>query len=161
MNAAHSASVLALAFGSGLMLFTCGSCLQITRVPPGQSVAFSKAPIPEVVSTRTPERAEIVSNPEGENYYVGPAVEPELPEADFSLPEELADAETATSYATLGGNYLAEGTNSDAIEALEKAVIMEPNLSTAWRDLAIAYEKANEPEKAKSARERFKRHEGL
>lgn len=160
MNTARSASVLALTVGSGLMLFTCASCSQITHVPPGQSVAFSMAPKPEVVSTRTPQRAEIVTSPEGEDYYTGPAVEPELPEADFSLPEELADAEIATSYATLGSNYLAEGHNHEAIAALEKAVELDPQLSSAWRDLAIAYEKANEPDRAREARDSSKRKGG-
>ena len=118
------------------------------------------APKPEVVSTRTPQRAEIVTSPEGEDYYTGPAVEPELPEADFSLPEELADAEIATSYATLGSNYLAEGHNHEAIAALEKAVELDPQLSSAWRDLAIAYEKANEPDRAREARDSSKRKGG-
>ncbi len=143
------------------MLFSFGSCSQITHVPPGESVAFSMAPKPEVVSTPTPAPSEIAATSEEEDYDWGPAVEPELPKADFTLPEELAAAETATSYATLGRNYLAEGKNGDAIKALEKAVEMEPHLSTAWRDLAIAYENANKPDKATEARESSKRDGGL
>ena len=157
----RSASLIALTFGSGLMLFTSGSCSQITHVPPGQSVAFSMAPIPEVVSTPAREPSGIAATREEEEYYSETIEEPELPKADFRLPEELAAAESATSYATQGSTYLAEGKNSDAIKALEKAVDLEPELSTAWRDLAIAYENANQPAKAREARENFKRYGGL
>ena len=157
---ARSASALVLTFGSALLLLSFGSCSQITRVPPGHSIAFSMAPKPEVISTPTPPPSETAIASDDEFYYI-PPVEPELPTADFSLPEELASVETATSYATQGSEYLAEGNNSNAIEALKKAVELEPGLSSAWRDLATAYEKANEPDKASQARENFKRLSGL
>jgi len=161
MNSARSASVFAMTFGLGLMLFSCWSCSQITHVPPGQSVAFSTAPKPDVVSTRKTKRAEIVATAGQEDYYLGPAVEPELPVADFTLPDELASVETASTFATQGSDYLARGNTNDAIDALKKAVELEPHLSTAWRDLAIAYENANQPAKAREARENFKRYGGL
>jgi hypothetical protein len=161
MKTAHIVTASALVFGLGVMLFLAGACSTVKRVPPGHSVAFSMAPKPEVVSTPAPETPEVAVTSEEEEYYVGPAVEPELPTADFSLPEELAAVDTANSFATQGSNYLAAGKNGEAIDALKQAVKLEPNLSTAWRDLAIAYENVNEPEKAKEARENYKHYGGL
>jgi len=144
-----------------VVISLCGAaCSAVTRVPPGQAVAFVKAPKAEFVAEPSGSAAGAVSSDPVDEAYYGPAVEPELPVADFSLPEELAAVENAEAYVRQGNDHLAAGEDRKAVESLKKAVELEPEFSAAWRSLATAYENLGETEKAMEAYHKSKELSG-
>ncbi|MEQ1862713.1 MAG: tetratricopeptide repeat protein [Chthoniobacteraceae bacterium] len=133
-----------------MMLATASlaGCTQLVHVPPGTSVELALARKPEVL--RTPEAAK-PSTPHSPRIAATrdlgdldlPPVEPELP---------TSDSVTAVAEAYARGNEaLQSGKNDEAISALQRAVTLDPKFGEAWHLLAMAFENAGKPDKAREA----------
>jgi len=105
--------------------------MKLTRVPPGQSVEFALAKKAIPVPTPTPDMIQ------------GGA----LPYRDVQTVEE--------SFA-LGNFCLQTGKFSEAIEAFEKTVRLDPNYADAWFKLSQAYLTAGDKEKSGQAMMKYK-----
>jgi Tfp pilus assembly protein PilF len=126
-------------------VFSFGACahVQVTHVPPGESVNVALAKKPEVV--RLPVAPTAVPH----TPVARPAVEPALP-ADNTV-ERVAEAYTR------GGFCMSAGKDQEAIEAFEEAVKIDPGFGEAWQHLAMLYEKKGESKKALDAFRRAKK----
>ena len=129
---------------AGLFFFH-GACshVQVTHVPPGQSVNLALAKKPEVL--RMP--AAVPAAP-GANARM-PVIEPELPK-DNTV-ERVAEAFTR------GGFCMSAGKDQEAIEAFEETVKIDPAFTEAWQNLAMLYEKKGDSKKALDAFRRAKK----
>jgi len=127
-------------------------CSQMVYVPPGTSVEIALARRAEVTKMPPPPPGSIAASaastggapasPRVRNLNL-PAVEPVLP---------TSDTVTAVAEAfTRGNDALQSGQNDVAINAFQQAVQIDPKFSEAWQKLAMAYEKAGKPDKAKDA----------
>lgn len=120
-------------------------CAEFVHVPPGTSVEIALAKKPEVVRMPGPPPGETAAAPRVRSREeLGlPAVEPALP---------TSDSVTAVAEAFTRGNDAFEaGKNDEAISAFQQAVQIDPKFSEAWQRLAMAFEKAGKPDKAKDA----------
>lgn len=122
-------------------------CASFVHVPPGTSVEIALARKPEVLRMPEPPPGAVaasgsprVRDPRELNL---PAVEPALPTSDSVT--ALAEAFTR------GTDALEKGRNDEAITAFQQAVQIDPEFSEAWQKLAMAFEKAGKPDKAKEA----------
>ena len=76
---------------------------------------------------------------------VGPAAHTSA----FSSPQRRSTAPNAAStWNNLGATYLTAGRVDDAIEALSKALAIDPELATAHNGLGVAYARRGEMERA-------------
>ncbi len=119
-------------------------CSQFAHVPPGASIEIALAPKPEVlrIPGAPPAVAEASRAPRVRELHL-PPVEPALP---------TNDSVTAVAEAfTRGSEALEKGQTDAAISAFQQAVQADPKFSEAWQKLAMAYEKAGKPDKAKEA----------
>jgi tetratricopeptide (TPR) repeat protein len=123
-------------------------CAQMVHVTPGTSVELALARKPEVI--RMPESMLVHNAPHTVSArlaYIKP-VEPDLP---------TTDSVTAVAEAfTRGKEALGAGRTGDAITAYSQAVELDPSFGDAWQQLAVAYEKAGKPGKAKDAFRHYK-----
>ena len=127
-----------------LSLATLAGCAHVVHMPPGTSVELALAKKPEVLrmpSTPAPLLAQN-SSPRVRDLHL-PPVEPTLPMNDSV--GAVADAYTR------GRDALEAGKNSEAINFLKQAVQSDPQFSDAWQQLAVAYEKNGQTDKAKEA----------
>lgn len=126
-----------------------GGCAQFVHVPPGTSVEIALARKPEVLRMPEPPQSAVATSSK-------PRVrELHLPDVDPALP--TSDSVTAVAEAfTRGNNALDQGKNDEAISAFQQAVQLDPKFGDAWQKLAIAFEKAGKPDKAKEAYRRSK-----
>lgn len=119
-------------------------CAQFVHVPPGTSVEIALARKPEVL--RMPEQPGSLAANGGK-----PRVrELNLPPVEPTLP--TSDSVTAVAEAfTRGNDALEQGHTDVAITAFQQAVQIDPKFTEAWQKLAMAFEKAGKPDKAKEA----------
>jgi Tfp pilus assembly protein PilF len=117
------------ACGGALLVAGC-SGIEIVRVPPGESVLIALALPGEAVPTPTPPPAPLA--------------------AVLTGGQEASD-----SYA-LGAFCLQQNQIPEAIRALERAVKIDPTFAEAWRELAVAYERAGDEKQALAAYRKFK-----
>ncbi len=73
-----------------------------------------------------------------------------LPSVEPALPTNDSVTAVAEAY-TRGNTALEQGHTADAITAFQQAVQFDPSFSEAWQKLAMAFEKAGKPDKAKEA----------
>ena len=121
------------------IIFSFGACshLQVTHVPPGQSVDIALAKTPEVLKLpATPKTTP------GSAGGVG-AVEPELPKD--STVERVAEAYSRGEFC------IGAGKDKEAIQAFEETVKIDPTFSEAWQHLAMLYEKQGDKKRALTA----------
>lgn len=119
-------------------------CANFVHVPPGTSVELALARKPEVIRVPGPPPGTVAASS-------GPRVRDlHLQEVEPALPTN--DSVTAVAEAYTRGNIaLEQGHAADAITAFQQAVQFDPSFSEAWQKLAMAFEKAGKPDKAKEA----------
>ncbi len=100
----------------------------------------------------TPDNAELYSNLAGAYLDQGGAKSLELGEQ--ALKKSIALNPSYQAYGNLGLLYLQERRYADAASATEDALKINGNNYLVWNNLMLAYEGANEEEKAKAARQR-------
>lgn len=120
-------------------------CAHIVHMPPGTSVELALARKPEVLRVPNAAPASTVTQSSAPR---GPAVD--LPPVEPALP--LNDNIVAVTDAfTRGREALAAGHHAEAISLLQQAVQGDPSFTDAWQQLALAYEKDGQLEKAREA----------
>jgi hypothetical protein len=127
-----------------LVATALAGCAQLVHVPPGTSVEFALARKPEVLRMPEPPPSALAATgkPRVRELHL-PPVEPSLP---------TNDSVTAVAEAFSRGNHaLQQGHADEAITAFQQAVQNDPKFSEAWQKLAMAYEKAGKPDKAREA----------
>lgn len=130
---------------SSLAAALLAGCAQFVHVPPGTSVEIALAKKPEVIRMPGPPpgAVAVATRPRTAAEMGLPAVEPALP---------TSDSVTAIAEAFTRGNDAFEaGKNDEAISAFQQAVQIDPQFSEAWQRLAMAFEKAGKPDKARDA----------
>lgn len=145
-----SVQVLSLA-GIAVALGGCASMknLQITHIPPGESLNVALAKKPELVQLPTP--VEPVATP-GTAGPGGTVVEPPLP--GESSVERVAEAYSRGEFC------LGAGKDDEALQAFEECVKIDPAFTEAWQNLAMLYEKKGNSKKAMEAFRRAKKVAG-
>lgn len=112
-----------------LMLFLMlTGCAHFRHVPPGQSVLGAIEPRQTIAETQ-------------------PAPE---------VPEEPLPGGNKPNYFTLGNSLLEAGHPAEAATAFEKVVQEDPRFAEAWSNLAVAYERSGQAQKAITAFKRYK-----
>jgi tetratricopeptide (TPR) repeat protein len=128
--------------------FLAGCAGGFVHVPPGTSVELALARKPEVLSMPGPPPS-AVADMAGRSS--GPRVrELNLPAVEPVLPTNDSVTAVAEAY-TRGKDALDGGRTDDAISAFQQAVQIDPKFTEAWQKLAMAFEKAGRPDKAKEA----------
>jgi len=119
-------------------------CAEFVHVPPGTSVEIALAKKPEVLRMPAPPPGALAMSGK-------PRVRDlNLPEPEQGLP--TSDSVTAVAEAfTRGNTAMEQGHTADAISAFQQAVQIDPKFGEAWQKLAMAFEKAGKPDKAKEA----------
>lgn len=125
-----------------LVATALAGCAQLIHVPPGTSVEFALARKPEVMRMPPTATTAAPGAPRVRDLHL-PPVEPTLPTNDSVT--SVAEAFTR------GNEALERGRNDEAITAFQQAVQGDPKFSEAWQKLAMAYEKAGKPDKAREA----------
>ena len=133
---------LLLSAGFALALEACGH-VQITHVPPGESLGVALAKKPQVV--RLPGPPPGATPP----MTVSSMPDPGLPQSDNTA--KVADAFTRGEFCMNAGK------DDEAITAFQEAVRLEPNFTEAWQRLAALYEKKGDNKKAIEAFRRSKK----
>jgi tetratricopeptide (TPR) repeat protein len=137
-----SRSSLLLSAGLALALEAC-SHMQVTHVPPGQSLGVAMAKKPQVVRLPGP--------PPG----AAPATtSSSMP--DPGLPKSDNTAKVAEAFSR-GEFCMNAGKDDEAIAAFQEAVKIQPNFIEAWQRLAALYEKKGDNKKAIEAFRRSKK----
>ena len=149
-------SILATVSLPGVMLFL-GACahlpavhlakVNVTHVPPGQSLDVALAKKPELVRLPAPAHP-VAGHPTG---VAGPvaSVEPDLPGSDNAA--RVADAYSRGEFC------MSTGKDDEAITAFQEAVRIDPTFTEAWQQLATLYEKKGDNKKAIEAFRRSKK----
>jgi tetratricopeptide (TPR) repeat protein len=119
-----------------------GACshVQITHVPPGESLGVALARKPDLVRLPAPPPGAVTTAPT-------PAT---------GLPKSDNTARVADAYSR-GEFCMNAGKDDEAIAAFEEAVKIDPTFTEAWQRLAALYEKKGENKKAIDAFRRSKR----
>jgi tetratricopeptide (TPR) repeat protein len=120
-----------------------GACshVQLTHVPPGESLGVALARKPDLVRMPTPPPS---------------AVPPAAPTPSTGLPQSDNTARVADAYSR-GEFCMNAGKDDEAIGAFEEAVKIDPTFTDAWQRLAALYEKKGENKKAIEAFRRSKK----
>ncbi len=117
-------------------------CAHIVHMPPGTSVELALARKPEVL--RLPAAPALAQ-------HTGPRVRNlNLPPVEPTLPMNDSVGAVADAY-TRGRDALEAGNAAEAIPLLRQAVESDPQFTDAWQQLAVAYEKEGQTDKAKEA----------
>lgn len=124
---------------TALMLGACGH-VEITHVPPGQSLGVALAKKPELVRLPAPPP--------------GAVTQDRLPSAGMKEGDKLAHAAEAFSR---GQFCMNAGKDDEAIAAFQEVVKINPTHSEAWQNLAALYEKKGDNKKAIDAFRRAKK----
>jgi len=127
--------------GVAAVMLAYGACthVQMTHVPPGQSLGVALAKKPEVVRMPGPPPGVVVQNP--------------TPAADLAKSENTARVAEAFSR---GEFCMTAGNDDEAIAAFQDAVKLDPTFTEAWQRLAALYEKKGDSKKAIEAFRRSK-----
>lgn len=130
-------------------------CAQLVHVPPGTSVEIALARKPEVTRMPEPPPGAVAASTSGDSGAKPRVRTLNLPPVEPTLPTSDSVTAVAEAY-TRGNNALQNGQNDDAISAFQQAVQIDPKFSEAWQKLAMAYEKAGKPDKARDAYRHWK-----
>lgn len=117
------------------------------HTPPGTSVEIALAKKAALV--RLPLPTQTTVSPMGAGAKV-PAVEPPLPEGGATV-ERVGDAYSRGMFC------LQAGRDTEAIEAFQEVVKLDPGFTDAWHNLAVLYEKTGQEKKAIEAFKRAKK----
>ena len=134
----RSIQALAVA-GAALAVGACGH-VEVTHVPPGQSLGVALAKKPAVVRLPAPAHTAVAKVP---------ALEPDLPKSDNIA--RVADAFSRGEFCMTAGK------DEEAIAAFQEVVKIDPTFTEAWERLAALYEKKGESKKAIDAFRRAKK----
>ena len=131
---------------TALLLGACAHVphLEVTHVPPGQSLNVAMAKKPEVLRLPAPPQPVVVAAT-GQV----PAVEPDLPKSDNI--SRAAEAYSRGEFCMNAGN------DEEAIVAFQEVVKIDPTFTEAWQHLAALYEKNGDNKKAIEAFRRAKK----
>jgi len=145
MNSRLSFAPVAASVIATLLLGACAHIphLQVTHVPPGQSLDVALAKKPDVVRLPAPPQPTVAV------VRKVPAVEPDLPKSDnISLAAEAFSR---------GEFCMNAGKDDEAIAAFQEVVKIDPTFVEAWTRLAALYEKKGDNKKAIDAFRRSKK----
>lgn len=117
--------------------------IEVTHVPPGESINVALAKKPELV--RLPAPLPLAPDPSAKVSAAAPA-----------LPEDSTVERVAEAYSR-GEFCLGAGKDEEAISAFEEAVKIDPAFTEAWQQLAFLYEKKGNSKKAMEAFRRAKK----
>lgn len=122
----------------------CGACghVQITHVPPGQSLGVAMAKKPELVRLPPPPPSAVAQ------------------QQDRSASAGMKEGDTLAHVAeafSRGQFCMNAGKDDEAIAAFQEVVKLNPSFSEAWQNLAALYEKKGDNKKAIEAFRRAKK----
>ena len=100
----------------------------------------------------TPDNAQAYSNLAA--IYIDVSDAKVIPEAEAALKKSIQLSPSYAAYANLGLLYSQEKRYTESAEFTEKALALNDKNYRVWENLAVAYERLNQPEKAAIARER-------
>jgi tetratricopeptide (TPR) repeat protein len=124
---------------AALMLGACGH-VEITHVPPGQSLGVALAKKPQLVRLPAPPPGSVAQD--------------RSPTAGVKASDNIARIAEAYSR---GQFCMNAGKDDEAIAAFQEAVKLNPAYSEAWQNLAALYEKKGDNKKAIDAFRRAKK----
>lgn len=132
------------AAGVAAVALTLGACghVEITHVPPGQSLGVAMAKKPELVRLPAPPP--------------GAASQQQDRSASAGMKEGDMLAHVAEAYSR-GQFCMNAGKDDEAIAAFQEVVKLNPSFSEAWQNLAALYEKKGDNKKAIEAFRRAKK----
>ncbi|WP_165920058.1 tetratricopeptide repeat protein [Chthoniobacter flavus] len=136
LNCATVMTGLALALGA------CGH-VQLTHVPPGESLGVAMARKPDLVRLPAPPPGAVVQQASASNPNAG------MREGDRI--SHVADAYSRGEFCMNAGK------DDEAIAAFQEAVKIDPTFTDAWARLAALYEKKGDNKKAIDAFRRSKK----
>ena len=126
-----------------LIAVALAGCSQFVHMPPGTSVEIALARKPEVMRVPEMQAPSQPARVRTERELGLAPIEPTLP---------TNDSVTAVAEAYARGNEaLQRGEAEQAISAFQQAVKLDPKFGQAWQMLAMAFEKAGKPDKAREA----------
>ncbi len=129
--------------GIALALGAC-SHVQITHVPPGQSLGVAMARKADLVRMPAPPPGTVVQQPQ-------PATSPSAGMKEGDRLSHVADAFSRGEFCMNAGK------DDEAIAAFEEVVKTDPTFTDAWQRLAALYEKKGDNKKAIEAFRRSKK----
>jgi len=127
-----------------LAFWSCGH-VEISHVPPGQSLAVAMARKPDLVRLPSAPPSAPIARVQDRI----PVVEPDLPASDNT--SRVAEAFSRGEFC------LNTGKDEEAIAAFQEAVKIDPTFTEAWQRLAVLYEKKGDNQKAIEAFRRSKK----
>lgn len=128
---------------ASLVLGACAH-VQVTHVPPGQSLNVALAKKPELIRLPAPPQPAVASQPASAS----------APAANLGESDNVSKAAEAFSR---GEFCMNAGKDDEAIAAFQEAVKVDPTFSDAWQRLAALYEKKGDNKKAIDAFRRAKK----